>query len=168
MEKISEAVVGKVKLDAENIIAEAEEKAREELDKAKKQREVRFEHERVRMLGEAEQEAARTLAQASIKARQLISSAKADEIAKIIDAARKELSRIPTDESYLLGLTREAIAGLGTDKARIYVSARDVGAVRKLLETDKELSGKILEVQAINREYRAQSEVRVYICLLER
>jgi len=150
MERISEAVVSKVKLDAENIIAEAEEKAREEMEKAKKQREVRFEHERVRMLGEAEEEGARILAQASIKGRQQISSAKADAIAKIIDAARKELSRIPSDESYFLGLAREAIAGLGTGKARIHVSPRDVGAVRKLLETDKELSGKILEVKETN------------------
>ena len=36
MEKISEAVVGKVKLDAKNITTEAEEKAKEEIEKAKK------------------------------------------------------------------------------------------------------------------------------------
>ena len=150
MEKISEAVVSKVKLDAQSIIKEAEEKAKEEIEKAKKQREVRFEEERGRMLGEAEEEAARILAQASIKARQQISRAKADVIANIIDAARKELSRISSDESYFLGLIREAIAGLGTDKARIYVSAGDVGTVKKFLETDKELSGKILEVKETN------------------
>jgi V/A-type H+-transporting ATPase subunit E len=150
MEKISEAVVGKVKLDAQNIVKEAEEKAREEIERAKKQREVKFEQERARMFGEAEQDAARILAQASIKARQQISSAKADTIAKIIDAARKELSRISSDESYFLDLTREAMAGLGTDKARIYVAPRDVDTVKKLLEADKELSSKILEVKETN------------------
>jgi V/A-type H+-transporting ATPase subunit E len=150
MEKISEAVVSKVKLDAQNIIKEAEEKAQEEIEKAKRQKEVRLEEEKGRMLGETEEEAARILAQASIKARQQLSSAKADVIAKIIDGARKELSRNSSDESYLLNLVKEAMEGLGADKARIYVSPKDVGTVKKYLEADKELSGKILEVKESN------------------
>lgn len=150
MEKISEAVVSKVKLDAQNIIREAEEKAQEEIEKAKRQREVRFEEARGRMLGEAEEEVARILAQASIKARQQLSSAKADTIAKIIDGARRELPRISSDESYFLNLIREAMEGLGVDKARIYVSPKDVSTVKRFLEADKELSGKILEVRESN------------------
>jgi vacuolar-type H+-ATPase subunit E/Vma4 len=150
MEKISEAVVAKVKLDAQNIIREAEEKAHEEIEKAKKQREVRFEEEKGKMLGEAVEEAARILAQASIKARQQLSSAKADTIAKIIDGARKELPRISSDENYFLNLIREAMEGLGADKARIYVSLKDVSTVRKFLKADKELSGKIVEVRESN------------------
>jgi V/A-type H+-transporting ATPase subunit E len=150
MERISEAVVSKVKLDAQNIIREAEEKAKEEIEKAKKQREVRFGQERARMLAEGQEEAARILAQASIKARQHMSSAKADAIAKIIDSARKELSRIPVEESYFLNLAREAMAGLGGDKGRIYVAPKDVSAAKKFLEADKELSGKILEVREFN------------------
>jgi vacuolar-type H+-ATPase subunit E/Vma4 len=150
MEKISEAVVGKVKLDAQKIIREAEEKTQEEIEKAKRQREVRFEEERGKMLGEAEEEAARILAQASIKARQQLSSAKADAITKIIDGARKELSRISSDESYFLNLIREAMEGLGVDKGRIYVSPKDVSAVKKFLEAAKELSGKISEVREFN------------------
>ena len=150
MEKISEAVVGKVKLDAQNIIREAEEKAQEEIEKAKRQREVRFEEERGKMLGEAEEEVARILAQSSIKARQQLSSAKADAIAKIIDGARKELSQISSDETQFLNLIREAMEGLGLDKARIYVSPKDVSNVKKLLKADKELSGKIVEVSESN------------------
>jgi V/A-type H+-transporting ATPase subunit E len=150
MEKISEAVVSKVKLDAQSIIREAEEKAQEEIQKAEKQREVRLEQERARMLGEAKEEAVRILAQASIKARQQISSAKADAIAKIIDSARKELSRISSDENYFLNLVREAIAGLGGDKGRIYVSPKDVSTAKKLLQADKELSSRILEVREFN------------------
>ena len=42
MEKISEAVVGKVKLDAQKIIREAEEKAREEIEKAKRKKDRAF------------------------------------------------------------------------------------------------------------------------------
>ena len=150
MEKISEAVVGKVKLDAQKTVKEAEEKALEEIQKAKKQRAVRFGEERGRMLGEAEEEVARILAQASIKARQQLSSAKADAISKIIDGARKELSQVSSDETHFLNLIREAVEGLGVDKARIYVSPRDVSNVKRFLEADKELSGKIVEVKEYN------------------
>jgi V/A-type H+-transporting ATPase subunit E len=150
MEKISEAVVSKVRLDAQSIVKEAEEKAKEEIEKAKKQREVRLEQEKARMLGDAEEETARILAQASIKARQQISRAKADAIAKIIDSARKELSQTSSDESHLLNLVKEAMDGLGVDKGRIYVSPKDVDTAKKLLEADKELSSKILEVKESN------------------
>jgi V/A-type H+-transporting ATPase subunit E len=150
MEKISEAVVGKVKLDAQKIIEEAEEKAQEEIEKAKKQREVRFEEERGRMRGEAEEEVARILAQASIKARQQLSGAKADAISKITDGARKELPQVSTGEAHFLDLIREAVEGLGVDKARIYVSPKDVSNVKKFLEADRELSGKIVEVREYN------------------
>ncbi len=150
MEKISEAVVAKVKLDAQNIIREAEEKAKDEIEKAKKQQELRFEEEKGKILGEAEEEAARILAQASISARQQLSSAKADTIAKIIDGVRKELSRISSDESHFLNLIRDAIDGLGVDKCRIYVSPKDTITVERLLKADRELSGKIVEVREYN------------------
>jgi V/A-type H+-transporting ATPase subunit E len=150
MEKISEAVVGKVKLDAQKTVKEAEEKALEEVEKAKKQREVRFEEERGRMLGEAKEEVARILAQASIKARQQLASAKADTISKVIDAARKELSQVSIDDTHFLSLIREAVEGLGVNKARIYVSSKDVSNVKRFLGADKELSGKIMEVREYN------------------
>ena len=151
MERISEAVVSKVSLDAQAIVTEAEEKAREEIERARKQREVRFGQERARMLAEAEQEAARILAQASIKARQLVSSAKAEAIAKITDGARSELSSASASQGNLLGLIREAVGGLGTDKARIYVSPRDVGTAKESLQRDKDLSARILEVREVDR-----------------
>jgi len=147
MERIGDAVVSKVKLDAEKIVSEAEEKAREETEKARAQREARFEEQKSRMLGEAGEEAARIMAQASIKARQQLSSAKADVIARVVDGTRKELDRMSTDEASLLGLIREAMAGLTRDKATIYVSPGDVSLVKRALETDEELSGRILEVR---------------------
>lgn len=146
MEKISEAVVSKVKLDGQNIIKEAEEKAQEEIEKAKQQREARFEEERSKMLGQAEAESARILAQASIKARQKLSGAKADVVARIVDGARKELSKMSGDETQLLNLIRESIEGLGADKARIYLAPKDVSTAKKLLKADKELSDKIVDV----------------------
>jgi V/A-type H+-transporting ATPase subunit E len=147
MERISEAVVGKVKLDAEQTIKEAQEKALDEIEKAKEQRVARFHEERRRMLAEAEEEVARILAQASIKARQQLASAKADTISGVIDGARKELSHVSIDDTRFLGLIREAVEGLGVGKARIYVSPKDVSNVKRFLEADKELSGKIVEVR---------------------
>jgi len=150
MEKISEAVVSKVKLDAQNLIEEAERKAQEEIEKAKRQKEVKFEEVKDKMVGEAEEEAARILAQASIKARQQLSSAKADIIAKIIGAAQEELARTSGDESHFLNLVREAAQGLGAVKVRIYVSPKDLGTVKRLLEVDKELADKVVEVRESN------------------
>jgi vacuolar-type H+-ATPase subunit E/Vma4 len=150
MEKISKAVLSKVKSEAQSITQEAEKKAQEEIEKAKKQKDARLAEERDRILGEAKEETARVLAQASIKARQQLSIAKANAIARILEGARQELSQMSSDEPYLLNLIKEATNALGVDKGRIYVSPKDVAAVKKLLETDRELSGKISEVRESN------------------
>jgi len=147
MEKISEAVVGKVRVEAGNTIREAEEKAQEEIERAKKQRETRLEEEKRKMLEGAEEEATRILAQASIKARQKLSRAKTDIITKIIDKVKQNLSEISSDESLLPSLIKEAMDGLGTDKGKIYVSSKDVSSVQKFLKGDRELASKIIEVR---------------------
>jgi V/A-type H+-transporting ATPase subunit E len=150
MDKIKEAIISKVRMEAEDITREAEEKAQEEIERARRQREARFAEERGRILTEMEAEAARTLAQASIKARQKLSSTKADIIAEIVDRARRELSRVSSDESHILNLVREATEGLAAARGRIYVSPKDVGTVRKLLEAHKDLSDRIVEVRESN------------------
>lgn len=150
MEKISQAVVSKVRMEAQNIIKEAEEKANEEREKARKQREQKFQEEKHKMLEEAKGEAARIVSQASIKARQQLSSAKTDTITKIISRVKQELSEFSSNEGYVLNLIREAINGLGTDKSRIYLSPEDVSTVKKLLQEDKELASKIMEIKVDN------------------
>ncbi len=150
MDKIKEAIISKVRMEAEDITREAKEKAEEEIERARRQREARFAEERGRILTDVEAEAARTLAQASIKARQKLSSTKADIIAEIVDRARRELSRVSSDESHTLNLVREATEGLAAAKGRIYVSPKDVGTVRKLLEAHKDLSDRIVEVRESN------------------
>ncbi len=150
MEKISEAVVSKVRMEAQNIIKEAEGKAQEEIEKARKQREAKLQEEKRKMLEETEEESARIVAQASIKARRQLSSAKSDVITKIIGKVKQELSEFSSDENYFLNLIKEAIDGLGADKSRIYVSPKDVSRVRKFLERDKELASKIMEVKEDN------------------
>jgi vacuolar-type H+-ATPase subunit E/Vma4 len=150
MEKISEAILDKVKVDAQQIIKEAEEKALQEVEKAEKQLESKFEEEKFKKIEEAEGEAARILAQASIKARLELSRTKADVIDKIVSTVKTTLLNISSDESSLLGLIKEVIAGLGVDKARIYVSPRDISTVQRFFEKDKELASRIMEIKEID------------------
>jgi V/A-type H+/Na+-transporting ATPase subunit E len=147
MERIGEAVISKVRLDAQNIVREAETRAQGEIEKAKAEREARAQQRRSKMRAEAEEEAARVLAQASIKARQRLSRAKAEAIARLVDRTRQELSRMSGDEGSLLSLVREAVAGLSADKARVFVSSRDLGTLRRALEADRELSGRVTDVR---------------------
>ena len=147
MERISEAVVGKVRVEAENIIREAGEKAQEEIERARKQREIKLEEEKHKMLEEAGEEAARIAAQASMKVRQELSNAKADIIAKLIDRVKQNLSSMSREESLFPSLIREAVDGLGVDKGKIYVSPKDISSVQKFLKGDEELASRIMEVK---------------------
>ena len=147
MEKISEAILDKVKVDAQQIIKEAEEKALQEIEKAEKQLESKFEDEKRKAIEEAEREATIVLAQASIKARQELSRIKADIIDKIISNVKTTLLGISSDESSLLSLIKEVVDGLGVDKARIYVSPKDISKVQEFLERDKELASRIMEIK---------------------
>ena len=147
MDKIRDAILSRVQVEAKELTDEAKQKGQEEIEKARKQQESKLEEEKRKVLGEAQEEAARIAAQASIKARQQLSSAKADIIARIIEDTRKELSRTPGSESDLLDLIREAVEGLGAEKARIYVSPRDMSAAKEALEGDKELSGRTVEIR---------------------
>lgn len=147
MEKIGEAILDKVKAEAESIIKEAESKAAKEVAQAKKQQAAKLEEEKGKMLQGAKEEAARIAAQASVKARQELSKAKADVINDIISRVKKELSGVSSDKSLLIDLIKEATQVLGFDKGRVYAAPKDVSTVRKLLEKDKGLSSKIVEVK---------------------
>jgi len=147
MEKISETILGKVRVDAESIIKEAESKAREGIEKAEKKQEAKVEEEKNKLIEEARGEAARILAQASIKARQELLTAKADVIDKIISRVKKVLSGFSSDESSPLNLIKEAINAIDIDKARIYVSPKDISALPEFLKGDKELASKIMEIR---------------------
>ena len=150
MEKIGEAILDKVKAEAESIIKEAENKAEKEIEQAKKRQVARLEDEKARMLQRAGEEATRIAAQASVKARQELSKARADVIDEIISRVKKELSGTSSDKSSLMGLLKEATGMLGTNKGRVYVSPKDKSAVEKLLDKDSELAGKIVEIKEHN------------------
>ena len=147
MEKIGEAILDKVKAEAKAIVKEAEGKARQEIEQAKKQQIVRLEEEKGRMLRQAGEEATRIAAQATVQARQELSRAKADVISEIISRVRKELAAASSSEGSLASLLKEAAAPLGAAKGRVYLSAKDIGVVKKLLAKDKELAARIAEVK---------------------
>lgn len=147
MDEIREAVMSRVRAEAEAIENDAKEKAQEEIEKAGKERQARFEEEKGRTLEQGREEAARILAQASIEARQKISRTKADVVDRIIAGAREQLAGGSTADDRLAVLIREAIGGLGAAKGRIYVSGRDVDGAKKLLREDSELSDRIVEVR---------------------
>jgi len=146
MEKISGAILNKVMVDAENIIKEAKGRAKVEIENAKKRREERIEEGKHKMIEEAKGEAARILARASIKARQELLTAKASIIDEVINRVKNAVSGTPSDESPLLNLIKEAIDALGANKARIYVSPKDVATAQGILNSDKKLASKIVEI----------------------
>ena len=150
MEKISDAILDKVRVEAQDIIKEAEEKAGERVEKAKKQQEAKLEEEKGKLIEEAKEEATRILAQSSITARQELLLAKTRIIDEIISTVKKTLSEISSDESSPLDLIKEAINALGIDKARIYVLPKDVSTVQKLVAGDKKLSDRITEIREFN------------------
>ena len=157
MEKISEAILNTVKVEAQDIIKDAEEKARERVERAKKQQEARFEEEKNELIKEATEEAARILAQAFIKARQELLTAKTGIIDEIISKVKEALSGFSSDESSLLNLIKEAVNALDIDKARIYLSPKDAATGQKLINEDSELANKIIEI----REFDCQGGVIV-------
>ncbi len=147
MEKIGEAILDKVRAEADDIVKDAETKAQQEIEEAKRRQGARLEEEKARMLQQAREEATRIEAQALVQVRQELSQAKAEVISDLISRVKKELEGISGDQNSLVGLIKEAFDTLGVNKGRLYVSPRDVTAVRKLVEKDKGLSAKVAEIK---------------------
>ena len=149
MEKISEAILSKVGDDARGIVAEAEEKAKQEVEKAQQQRQGRIEEEKGRKLQEAEEKAARVRAQASIKAHQELLVAKSEVIDKIVAGVKKKAGNSSSEEG-LLNLIREAVDGLDVNEAMVYVAHRDMATAQKIIKSDKKLSSVVKKVSEID------------------
>lgn len=150
IEKISEAILAKVKAEAQDIVAEAEEKARERIARAGEQQAAKLEEEKGALIAEAREEATRVLAQSAITARQELLLAKTSIIDEIINNAKKTFSEISSDQGSLLDLIKEAIDALDTDKARIYLLPKDAGSVRQSLKGDKQLADRITEIRELD------------------
>ncbi len=147
MDKISEAVLKKVHVEAEGIIADARAKADDAVAKARKQRDARLDRERSRLLEEARVEASRIAAQAAIAARGELAKAKAAVVDEVFSAARAALAGPPGAPEDLRALIEEGIATLGRDKVRLIVSPRDAAAARALIGADRNLGERVAEVK---------------------
>jgi len=150
IENISEAILGKVKAEAQDIVEEAEEKARERIERAKEQQEAKLKEEKGKLIEEAREEATRILAQSAITARQELLLAKTSIINEIINNVKKTFSETSSNESSPLDLIKEAINALNVNKARIYVPPKDVSIVQKLITADKKLADRIAEIEEFN------------------
>ncbi len=147
MDKISEAIMDKVRAEAESLIKEAGSKAEETIARARKQQEARLLEEKGRMIEESREEAARIMARAAMGARQETLAAKTAVVNEIIGRAKKELAALSGSEKVLISLAKEGIGILGADRVRIYVSARDTTPMQRLVQQDKELARVVSEVR---------------------
>ena len=145
MEKISEAVLKKVKAEAEDIIRQAESTAEERLTKAREQQHIRYEEEKIRIIEEAESEASRIRAQTSISMRQEILKAKNDVKEKIVSVLKTRLADLPDNDELTVKLIKEGIQALGTQEVIVYVASGHVGSIKNLVQKENELSGMIKE-----------------------
>ena len=150
IENISEAILAKVKVEAQDIVKESEEKTRERIESAKERQKAKLEEEKRKLIGEAREEATRILAQSSINARQELLLAKTSIIDELINNAKKSFTEISGNENSLLALINEALNTLNVDKARIYVPPKDTSIVQKLIAKDKKLADRIIEIKEFN------------------
>jgi vacuolar-type H+-ATPase subunit E/Vma4 len=147
MDAISEAVLRKVRAEAEGIVADAKAKADEAVAKACAQRDARLAAAHARLVDEAKVEASRITAQAAIGARAQLAKAKAAIIEEVFAAAKAVLAGSPGAADDLRALIEEGIATLGRDTSRVLVSARDVAAVKAMAASDRGLGARIAEVK---------------------
>jgi len=149
MQKISEAVVDKVREEAQAIVSAAEEDAKKETDKAKSQRNARIDAEKKRLLNEANEEAARVSAQNAMLAHRNVASAKAEVLESIVAKSRDKLGKASVTKGALAYLIADAVPGVGEgEKVTVVVSERDLSLAKDIVKSDKELSQKVLDVVA--------------------
>lgn len=145
MDKISAAILDKVRKEARDLVKEAEKQGEKEVEEAKKQRLERLREDSDKMIAQAEAEAARIIAQASIVARQELLAAKAGVVDEIVSRAKKELLMTSIDES-LTNLIKEAIGAIELDEVKVCVSSRDIDSAKKIIKRDKEMGSKVKAV----------------------
>ncbi len=150
-DKIREAILKKAKGEADKIVADAEIKARETIEKAKDQWKNKFEEEKKKIISEAHREASRIMAQTSLKTRQGILQEKNNVINVIIENVKKELPEEVMDSKVFLPLIKETIDAFETDKqVIIYVAPKDIKVVHEIIKEDSELKEKIFEVKELD------------------
>jgi V/A-type H+-transporting ATPase subunit E len=150
-DKIREAILAKARSEADEIIADADTKAREMTQKAQDQKTQRLEEEKKKIISDAQREASRLRAQASLKARQGILQEKDAILSRIINSVKEELSRQTLDRDSFVSLVTTAFDAFETDSPiRVYVAPKDVATVRDIIQNDTDIKDKIVEVREMD------------------
>ena len=146
MDKIGDAVLDKVKAEADTIIADAEAKAKEDLAAANEDLNARIKAEKARLVNAAKAEASRVLARSSIKSRQQLLAAKAEIIAEATERVKQAVAKAKGSEKGMATLIKEAISGLNAKKAILFVAKGDVAMAKKVVAADKKLADMVTEI----------------------
>lgn len=147
MDGIAEAVLRKVRAEADGILAEAKATAEATVANARGQRDARLAAERARLIEAANAEAARITAQSALSSRRELAAAKAEIVEEVFAAARDSLAGAAAAPDDLASLIAEGLAALGRQTARVLVSARDLATVKEMLAADRTLGERITEVK---------------------
>ena len=140
LEELREAVLRRAREEAERIILSARESARKVLEEARAKKEALVEAEKRRLLSEVNYEA--RVAEAKLRARLLVSKARADLVEKVMSKALELLRNMPA-EKRSLSLRRlleesikEAENSLSGELSRlfVYVSRADLELAREIVE----------------------------------
>ena len=147
MKDISDAVLAKVRQEAEELRRAAQAEAEKELEAARRRREQRLEAKQRQVRAEAEHEVARILAQATMHARNTVAAAKAEVIEQVVARCREALAGQAAGPEALAVLLEEAVEAIGSAEAlRLGVAKRELKAARKHVESDESLAARIDEV----------------------
>ena len=147
MDKIGDAVLDKVKAEADTIITEAKGKAKEDIAAAKEDLNARIKAEKARLVDAAKAEASRVLARSSIKSRQQLLAAKAEIIAEATGKVKQAVAKAKGSEKGMAILIKEAVSGLNAKKAILFVAKGDVAMAKKVVAADKKLADMVTEVK---------------------
>jgi V/A-type H+-transporting ATPase subunit E len=132
-------------------MADARTRATEMINRAKEQRQSRFEDEKKKRISEARREASKITAQSSLKSRQDILREKDAILNKIIEKVKDQLSRTTMEKEHFLSLARETLEAFETDKQVVlFVSPKDLTTVRSFIEEDSNLKDKISNVKELD------------------
>ena len=117
MEKISDAILDKVKAEADGMIIEAEARAADDVAAARESKGARIETEKAKLVDAARAEANRVLARSSIKSRQQLLAAKAGIIDEVVEKVKKVVEASKSTEKSMASLIKEALSGINSKKA---------------------------------------------------
>jgi vacuolar-type H+-ATPase subunit E/Vma4 len=150
-DNLRDAILSKVKAEADQIRADAEAKARQLIENAKRQRKAILEEKKKEMMSQAHREAMKILAQASMTARQEILRGKEDIVNEILERVKHELQHHSSDKESLAHLIEETIGAFEMKtKVKLFATSKDLGIVQEILREDGPLRERVIEVREMN------------------